>query len=84
MGREAAYTGKVVTWDEILNSQESLMPENLDLKAADADAAGANAGTEDELSRLQSARRPSSHEFERTGTRRAGPEPAPSQEEEAV
>jgi myo-inositol 2-dehydrogenase / D-chiro-inositol 1-dehydrogenase len=33
MGREAAYTGKLVTWDEILNSQVSLMPENLDLKA---------------------------------------------------
>jgi predicted dehydrogenase len=33
MGREAAYTGKVITWDEILNSPVSLMPEDLDLKA---------------------------------------------------
>jgi len=33
MGREAAYTGKAITWDEILNSPVSLMPENLDLKA---------------------------------------------------
>jgi hypothetical protein len=31
MGREAGYTGKVVTWDQALNSQEVLMPEPLDL-----------------------------------------------------
>jgi hypothetical protein len=29
MGRMAAYTGQVVTWDEALNSQENLMPEKL-------------------------------------------------------
>jgi predicted dehydrogenase len=27
MGREAAYTGKVITWDEALNSTQDLMPE---------------------------------------------------------
>jgi myo-inositol 2-dehydrogenase / D-chiro-inositol 1-dehydrogenase len=31
MGREAAYTGKVITWDQALNSEEKLMPEPLDL-----------------------------------------------------
>jgi len=30
MGRMAAYTGKQVTWDEALNSQEKLVPEKLD------------------------------------------------------
>jgi myo-inositol 2-dehydrogenase/D-chiro-inositol 1-dehydrogenase len=29
MGRMAAYTGKVVTWDEALSSKESLMPDRL-------------------------------------------------------
>jgi myo-inositol 2-dehydrogenase / D-chiro-inositol 1-dehydrogenase len=33
MGREAGYTGKVVTWDQALNSEEVLMPEPLDLTA---------------------------------------------------
>jgi predicted dehydrogenase len=33
MGREAGYTGKVVTWDQALNSQDVLMPEPLDLTA---------------------------------------------------
>lgn len=27
MGREAAYTGKVITWDDALNSDQDLMPE---------------------------------------------------------
>jgi predicted dehydrogenase len=30
MGRMSAYTGKAVTWDKALNSQENLMPEKLD------------------------------------------------------
>jgi len=30
MGRMAAYTGREITWDEALNSQESLVPEKLD------------------------------------------------------
>jgi predicted dehydrogenase len=30
MGRMSAYTGKVVTWEQALNSQESLMPAKLD------------------------------------------------------
>jgi myo-inositol 2-dehydrogenase / D-chiro-inositol 1-dehydrogenase len=30
MGRMSAYTGKVVTWDQALNSTESLMPAKLD------------------------------------------------------
>jgi myo-inositol 2-dehydrogenase / D-chiro-inositol 1-dehydrogenase len=34
MGREAAYTGKVITWDDALNAQEVLMPESLDLSAS--------------------------------------------------
>jgi len=29
MGREAAYTGQTVTWDQILNSEQRLLPENL-------------------------------------------------------
>jgi len=29
MGRMAAYTGQVVTWEEALNSKENLMPEKL-------------------------------------------------------
>jgi myo-inositol 2-dehydrogenase / D-chiro-inositol 1-dehydrogenase len=30
MGRMAAYTGQQVTWDQAMNSQERLVPENLD------------------------------------------------------
>jgi myo-inositol 2-dehydrogenase/D-chiro-inositol 1-dehydrogenase len=30
MGRMAAYTGQQVTWEQALNSQEKLFPENLD------------------------------------------------------
>src|ERR1044072_8520694 len=30
MGRMSAYTGKVVTWEQALNSQENLMPTKLD------------------------------------------------------
>ena len=30
MGRMAAYTGKLVTWEDALNSSESLVPANLD------------------------------------------------------
>jgi len=33
MGRESAYTGKFVTWDEILNSELRLSP--LDIAAWD-------------------------------------------------
>jgi myo-inositol 2-dehydrogenase / D-chiro-inositol 1-dehydrogenase len=29
MGREAVYTGKVVTWDDMMNSDLNLMPNNL-------------------------------------------------------
>ncbi len=32
MGRMAVYSGQVVTWEMALNSEETLMPENLDLK----------------------------------------------------
>ena len=31
MGRMSAYSGKVVTWEQALNSQETLMPPNLTL-----------------------------------------------------
>ena len=30
MGRMAAYTGQRVTWEEALNSEQSLVPANLD------------------------------------------------------
>jgi len=30
MGRMSAYTGKIVTWDQALNSTENLMPARLD------------------------------------------------------
>jgi myo-inositol 2-dehydrogenase / D-chiro-inositol 1-dehydrogenase len=30
MGRMAAYTGQQITWDQALNSQEKLFPDNLD------------------------------------------------------
>ena len=29
MGRMAAYTGQTITWEQAMNSQESLMPEQL-------------------------------------------------------
>lgn len=29
MGRMATYTGQVITWDQIMNSQENLAPDNL-------------------------------------------------------
>ena len=31
MGREAAYTGKTVTWDEMSQSEQNLMPEKLEM-----------------------------------------------------
>jgi predicted dehydrogenase len=34
MGRMAAYTGQQLTWDQALNSQERLYPENLDWKGS--------------------------------------------------
>jgi predicted dehydrogenase len=33
MGRMAAYTGQVVTWEQALNSQENLTPQNLTFQA---------------------------------------------------
>jgi hypothetical protein len=33
MGRMAAYTGQVVTWNQALNSKEALVPATLDWKA---------------------------------------------------
>lgn len=33
MGRMATYSGKVITWDEAINSQKTLMPERLDWDA---------------------------------------------------
>jgi myo-inositol 2-dehydrogenase/D-chiro-inositol 1-dehydrogenase len=44
MGRMAAYTGQVVTWDRALNSTEVLMPEKLDWDAPRAVAARAIPG----------------------------------------
>lgn len=34
MGRMAAYTGQQITWDQAINSQEALVPENLDWKGS--------------------------------------------------
>ena len=34
MGRMAAYTGKEITWEMALNSQERLVPEKIDLGAS--------------------------------------------------
>ncbi len=34
MGRMAAYTGQQLTWEQALNSQEGLYPENLDWKGS--------------------------------------------------
>jgi myo-inositol 2-dehydrogenase / D-chiro-inositol 1-dehydrogenase len=34
MGRMAAYTGQQITWDQALNSQEKLFPDQLDWKGA--------------------------------------------------
>lgn len=44
MGRMAAYTGQVVTWDQAMNSKEILMPEKLDWNASIAAAARAIPG----------------------------------------
>ena len=30
MGRMAAYTGQEITWEQVLNSQEKLVPDNLE------------------------------------------------------
>ena len=35
MGRESAYTGKTVTWDEISQSEMDLLPEKLHLGPMD-------------------------------------------------
>jgi myo-inositol 2-dehydrogenase / D-chiro-inositol 1-dehydrogenase len=32
MGRMAAYTGQEITWEQALNSQEKLVPDQLDWK----------------------------------------------------
>lgn len=44
MGRMAAYSGQVVSWEAALNSQESLVPEHLDLKGSLAVAPVAKPG----------------------------------------
>jgi predicted dehydrogenase len=38
MGREAAYTGKAIVWDELLKSPMSLVPENFALNAPPPEA----------------------------------------------
>ena len=35
MGREAAYTGKTITWDEMSQSEQDLMPEKLEMGPMD-------------------------------------------------
>ena len=34
MGREAAYSGEKITWDQIMSSQLDLVPKNLDMNAS--------------------------------------------------
>ena len=34
MGRMAAYTGQEITWDQAMNAQEKLVPDQLDWKMA--------------------------------------------------
>ena len=34
MGREAAYTGEQVTWDQMLKSEHNIFPDNLDWKGS--------------------------------------------------
>ena len=34
MAREAAYSGRKITWDMIMNSQQDLLPKNFDYKAS--------------------------------------------------
>jgi len=34
MGRMAAYTGQEITWEQVLNSQEKLVPDNLEWNAS--------------------------------------------------
>jgi hypothetical protein len=34
MGRMAAYTGQQVTWEQAMNSQEKLVPDQLDWKGS--------------------------------------------------
>lgn len=35
MGREAAYTGKTITWDEMSQSEQNLLPEKLEMGPMD-------------------------------------------------
>ena len=35
MGREAAYTGQTVTWDEMTQSPQDFLPEKLELGPLD-------------------------------------------------
>ena len=35
MGRESSYTGKSVTWDEVFNSNATMMPDKLEIGAVD-------------------------------------------------
>jgi hypothetical protein len=32
MARESAYSGQAITWDQIMNSQQDLMPKAFDYK----------------------------------------------------
>ncbi|MCC7173695.1 MAG: Gfo/Idh/MocA family oxidoreductase [Bryobacterales bacterium] len=34
MGREAAYSGREITWDMVMNSKQDLFPKNLDINAS--------------------------------------------------
>ena len=34
MGRMATYTGKIISWEQVLNSKQKLVPDNLDWDSA--------------------------------------------------
>ena len=69
MGREAAYTGKVVTFDEIINGTTSILPPAIDLTASLPTPPVADAGREHEL-RLTMSTTPPLHGSQCPGHRR--------------
>ena len=47
MGRMAAYTGQEITWEQAMNSQEKLVPDQLDWKMKLDIAADGHAGRDE-------------------------------------
>ena len=44
MARESAYSGQAVTWEQIMNSKQDLMPRELDTRPPQAHAAAGPRG----------------------------------------